>query len=85
MTKYVKTNIYGSKLTRFQQRLEFWIANMSVFQSPANLGMNIRINRKGFAGINVQATCNAQEKLTGVDVQCPGSTHDSRIWKSFEP
>nr|CAI5841547.1 unnamed protein product [Callosobruchus analis] len=37
----VKTNIYGSRFTRFQQRLEFWIANMSVFQSRTNLGMNI--------------------------------------------
>nr|CAI5819154.1 unnamed protein product [Callosobruchus analis] len=41
MTKSVKPNIYGSKFTRFQQRLEFWIAHMSVFQSLPNLEMNI--------------------------------------------
>nr|CAI5865484.1 unnamed protein product [Callosobruchus analis] len=39
------------------------------------------INRKGFTSINVQATCNAQETFTSVDVQWPGSTHDNRIWK----
>nr|CAI5866044.1 unnamed protein product [Callosobruchus analis] len=39
------------------------------------------INRKGFASINVQATCNTQEKLTRVDVQWLSSIHDSRIWR----
>ncbi|XP_030762163.1 putative nuclease HARBI1 [Sitophilus oryzae] len=39
------------------------------------------INRKGFASIDVQATCDAQDKFTSVDVQWPGSTHESRIWK----
>nr|CAI5839259.1 unnamed protein product [Callosobruchus analis] len=47
---------------------------------PAQFGGEY-INRKSFASVNVQATCNAQEKFTGVNVQWPGSTHDSRIWK----
>nr|CAI5866351.1 unnamed protein product [Callosobruchus analis] len=45
---------------------------------PAQFGDEC-INRKRFASINVQATCNTQEKFTSV--QSPGSRHDSRIWK----
>ena len=37
------------------------------------------INRKGFTIINVQATCNAHEIFNSIDVQWPGSQHDSRI------
>lgn len=39
------------------------------------------INRKGFPSINVQMTCDADEKITSVDASWPGSTHDSRIWR----
>nr|CAI5837955.1 unnamed protein product [Callosobruchus analis] len=65
MMKYVKPNIYGSKFTRFQPRLEFWIAHVRI-SKPAQFGDEY-INRKGFASINVQA----QEKFTSVDVQWP--------------
>lgn len=40
------------------------------------------INRKNFASINVQATCNAKEWITSVDASWPGSVHDSRIFKT---
>lgn len=40
------------------------------------------INRKGVHTINIQVTCNAQEKFTSVDVSLPGSVHDSRIWSN---
>lgn len=39
------------------------------------------INRKGFSSINVQVTCDANEVITSVDAQWPGSVHDSRIWR----
>lgn len=40
------------------------------------------INRKGFTSINVQATCNANEVFTSVDVRLPGSVHDSRVLRT---
>lgn len=42
------------------------------------------LNRKKYASINVQATCNSEEKVTSVDASWPGSTHDSRIWRRSE-
>ena len=47
---------------------------------PKHFGDNY-INRKGYPSLNIQATCDADEKFTSLDVQWPGSTHDSRIWK----
>lgn len=40
------------------------------------------INRKNFPSINVQATCDAQERFTSIDATWPGSVHDSRIFKT---
>lgn len=40
------------------------------------------VNRKNFASINVQATCNDREIFTSVDASWPGSVHDSRVWKN---
>ncbi|XP_056636881.1 putative nuclease HARBI1 [Diorhabda sublineata] len=37
------------------------------------------VNRKGKITINIQITCDANEKITIVDVQWPGSVHDGRI------
>lgn len=40
------------------------------------------INRKGRPTINVQTTCNANEVITSIDAQWPGSVHDGRIWRN---
>ncbi|CAH1974457.1 unnamed protein product [Acanthoscelides obtectus] len=42
------------------------------------------VNRKNFASINVQATCNSNEEFTSVDVSWPGYVHDSQIWKNSD-
>lgn len=40
------------------------------------------VNRKNFASINVQATCDASLKFTSIDASWPGSVHDSRIFRN---
>ncbi|CAH1972619.1 unnamed protein product [Acanthoscelides obtectus] len=42
------------------------------------------INRKGKPTLTVQATCDAREMFTSVDVSWPGSEHDSRIWRNSQ-
>jgi hypothetical protein len=42
-------------------------------KKPKNFG-DAYINRKGYASINVQATCNAREVFTSADVSWPSST-----------
>ncbi|CAH1958057.1 unnamed protein product [Acanthoscelides obtectus] len=42
------------------------------------------INRKGKPTLNVQATFDARETFTSVDVRRPGSVHDSRIWRNSQ-
>jgi hypothetical protein len=40
------------------------------------------VNRKNFSSLNVQATCDANLKLTSVDASWPGSVHDSQVFKN---
>jgi len=40
------------------------------------------INRKNYASLNVQATCNAEEMFTSISAEWPGSVHDSRILRN---
>ncbi|CAH2000279.1 unnamed protein product [Acanthoscelides obtectus] len=42
------------------------------------------VNRKNFASINIQATCNSNEEFISVDVSWPGFVLDSRIWKNSD-
>lgn len=37
--------------------------------------------RKGYASINVQATCDAAERFTSITAEWPGSVNDGRIWR----
>ncbi|CAH1961697.1 unnamed protein product [Acanthoscelides obtectus] len=39
------------------------------------------IHRKGKPTLNVQATCDAREMFTSVDVSWPLAVHDFRIWR----
>ncbi|KAI4455729.1 hypothetical protein MML48_9g00002692 [Holotrichia oblita] len=42
------------------------------------------VNRNGHSTLNVQATCDAREMFTSVDVSWPGSVQDSRIWRNSQ-
>ncbi|KAI5643762.1 DDE superfamily endonuclease domain-containing protein [Phthorimaea operculella] len=39
-------------------------------------------NRKGYYSINCQMICDAKSRITSVNPNFPGSTHDAAIWQS---
>ncbi|XP_063359895.1 putative nuclease HARBI1 [Cydia amplana] len=43
---------------------------------------NIFYNRKGFYSINCQVVCDATGRITSVNPNFPGSTHDAAVWRS---
>ncbi len=51
-------------------------------EKPAGAFGDEYVNRKGFASIIVQATCNAKCEFTSLDVSWPGSVHDSRVLRN---
>ncbi|CAC5377397.1 HARBI1 [Mytilus coruscus] len=42
------------------------------------------VNRKGWHSINVQGVCDHEGKFINVDVQWPGSTHDSHMFRASD-
>ena len=42
---------------------------------------HIYVCRKGFHSMNIQATCDAKLRFTGIVAKYPGSTHDAFIWR----
>ena len=51
-------------------------------EKPAGVFGDEFVNRKGYASINVQATCNGKWEFTSIDVSWPGSVHDSRVLRN---
>lgn len=51
-------------------------------EKPAGAFGDEYVNRKGFASIIVQATCNAKCEFTSFDMSWPGSVHDSRVLRN---
>ncbi|CAH1975751.1 unnamed protein product [Acanthoscelides obtectus] len=45
---------------------------------------DVYINRKGKPTLNVQATCDAREMFTSIDVSWLGTVHHSRIWRNSQ-
>lgn len=42
------------------------------------------INRKGFHSLNAQIVCDANLKILSLNVNFPGSSHDSFIWRNSQ-
>ena len=79
---------FSSVLDQIVAKSEEWIIPTAIgavdcthvhIMKPSEFGDEY-VNRKGKTTINVQMTCDANEKITSVDAKWPGSVHDSRIW-----
>ena len=53
-------------------------------QKPNVDNPRLFINRKRVYSVNVQATCDADGKITNIVARWPGSTHDSRILENSQ-
>ncbi|XP_050303725.1 putative nuclease HARBI1 [Anthonomus grandis grandis] len=74
----------GKWLTRFRFPTAIGVIDCTHIRldgKPAQFGDEY-VNRKCFASINVQVTCDQNSVITSIDASWPGSVHDTRIWKN---
>lgn len=75
-----EANLWSSKF-EFPMAIDVIDCSLFEIKKPSVFG-NEYICRKGYAAINMQATCNANELFTSVDCSWAGSVHDARVWRN---